>query len=104
MPYKTHKSAFKRIRQNIKRRERNRIIRGSLRMILRSIRTHKKLDDVLERLTWKVPADKADESLKLTGSKMYSAVDKALKKGVIHRRKAARHKAQIARWLNRITA
>lgn len=104
MPYKKHRTVWKRMRQNIKRRERNRIIRGSMRAVLRAIRTQKSLQDVLDRLAWKLPAENQEELLKLAQAKMYSVVDKALKKGVIHRNKAARHKAQIAQWANRIAA
>ncbi len=102
MPYKKHRSVFKRMRQNAKRRERNRIVRGSMRAVLRAIRTQKTLEDVFERLSWKFPVENREELLKIAVAKMYSSVDKALKKGVIHRNKAARHKAQIARWAKRM--
>jgi len=92
------------MRQNIKRRERNRIIRGSVRAVLRAIRTQKSLQDVLDRLAWKLPAENQEELLKLAQARMYSIIDKALKKGVIHRNKAARHKSQIAQWANRVAA
>ncbi|RKZ25250.1 30S ribosomal protein S20 [bacterium] len=104
MPYKKHRSVFKRMRQNEKRRERNRIVRGSMRAILRAIKTQKSVEDVVKKLSWKVPAEKENEMLKWLTARMYSNVDKALKKGVIHRNKAARHKAQIARWANRMSA
>jgi len=41
MPYRTHRTVFKRMRQNARRRERNRIIRGSVRAVLRAIRSNK---------------------------------------------------------------
>ncbi|HDG67908.1 MAG TPA: 30S ribosomal protein S20 [candidate division Zixibacteria bacterium] len=104
MPYKKHRTVWKRMRQNIKRRERNRIIRGSVRAVLRAIRTQKSLQDVLDRLAWKLPAENQEELLKLAQARMYSIIDKALKKGVIHRNKAARHKSQIAQWANRVAA
>jgi len=104
MPYKKHRSVFKRMHQNEKRRERNRIVRGSMRAILRAIKTQKSVEDVGKKLSWKVPAEKENEMLKWLTARMYSNVDKALKKGVIHRNKAARHKAQIARWANRMSA
>ncbi len=104
MPYKKHRSVFKRMRQNEKRRERNRVIRGSMRAILRAIKTQSSVDDVLKKLSWKIPAGKEQESSKWLTAKMYSNMDKALKKGVIHRNKAARHKAQIAKWANKIMA
>ncbi len=102
MPYKKHRSVWKRMRQNLKRRERNRIIRGSMRAVLRAIRTQKSLQDVLDRLAWRFSTESEEETLRRAQAKMYSVIDKALKKGVIHRNKAARHKAQIARWANKM--
>lgn len=98
MPYKKHRSVFKRMRQNAVRRERNRVVRGTMRAVLRAIRTQKTVDDVLRRLSWNFPDDKQQERQKRILAKMYSSIDRALKKGIIHRNKAARHKAQIARW------
>ncbi len=99
MPYKKHRTVFKRLRQNLRRRERNRIIRGSVRAVLRAIRTQKTLDDVLARLAWNIKGEDQMDVLRKACARMYSVVDKALKKGVIHRNKAARHKSQIARWM-----
>ena len=104
MPYRTHRTVFKRMRQNARRRERNRIIRGSVRAVLRAIRSNKSVAGALESLAWKFKADSDDEKLKLAISKMYSTIDKAHKKGVIHANKAARHKSQIARWANLINS
>lgn len=104
MPYKMHRSVFKRMRQNARRREMNRVVRGSMRAVLRAIRTKRSLDDVLERLTWKISTDDKGELMKRVNARMYSIVDKALKKGVIHRNKAARHKMQIAKWINHLSA
>ncbi len=104
MPYKNHRSVFKRMRQNEKRRKRNRVVRGSMRAILRAIKSQDSVDGVLQKLSWKIPAGKEQETLKWLTARMYSNMDKALKKGVIHRNKAARHKAQIAKWANRISA
>ena len=103
MPYKTHRSVFKRMRQNAKHRERNRVIRGTMRAILRAIRTQKNIKDVLDKLAWKISGENDSDLLKQAGAKMYSAIDKALKKGVIHANKAARHKSQISQWMNQIS-
>ena len=104
MPYRTHRTVFKRMRQNARRRERNRIIRGSMRAVLRAIRNSKNLSTALDSLAWKFKAESDDEKLKLALSRMYSTIDKAHKKGVIHANKAARHKSQIARWANSINS
>jgi len=73
-----------------------------MRTILRTIQAQKDLHSVLKRLDWNIKADNESELLKLTQAKMYSVVDKAKKKKIIHPNKAARHKAQIARWANNI--
>jgi len=92
------------MRQNARRRERNRIVRGSMRAVLRAIRNNKSVSGVLETLAWKFKSENDDERLTFAVSKMYSTIDKAYKKGVIHTNKAARHKAQIARWANSISS
>lgn len=104
MPYKKHNSVFKRMRQNVKRRDRNRIIRGSVRAILRAMRSNKSIEDVLDRLSWKMGTEDKQELIRSANAKMYSTIDKAYKKGIIHRNKAARHKAQIGRWIKSISA
>ncbi len=81
-----HKSAKKRIRQNEKKRIRNRHIRTTLRSAL------KRFEQTLE-------AQNAEE-LKSILDKTISIVDKAASKGVIHRNKAARHVSQLRRKVN----
>ena len=85
-----HKSAKKRIRQNEKKRIRNRHIRTTLRSAL------KKFEQTLE-------AQNAEE-LKSLLDKTISIVDTAASKGVIHKNKAARHVSQIRRKVNAFLA
>ncbi len=103
MPLKRHKSVLKRVRQNIKRRERNRIVRGSMRAVLKAIRSSGDPSEVMQKLSWNFPAvdkEKLDMHLR---SRIYSVIDKAHKKGVIHKNKAARHKAQVSLWFQNLS-
>jgi len=102
MPYITHRSVFKRIRQNTKHRERNRVVRGTMRAVMRAITNQKALDSVLGKLAWELNAKTDEEKIKQASARMYSIIDKALKKGVIHKNKASRHKSQIALWTNQL--
>ena len=81
-----HKSAKKRIRQNDKKRIRNRHIRTTLRSTL------KRFEQTLEK-------QNAGE-LKALLDKTISIIDTAASKGVIHKNKAARHVSQIRRKIN----
>ncbi len=81
-----HKSAKKRIRQNERKRIRNRHIRTTLRSTL------KRFEQTLEAQN--------TEELKGLLDKTISIVDKAASKGVIHKNKAARHVSQIRRKVN----
>ena len=73
-------SGQKRLRQSIRRRERNRVIKGYMRQQLRAFRAEK-------------DADKKKEMLPI----LFSVLDKAAKKGVIHKRTAARYKSRISK-------
>ena len=85
-----HKSAKKRIRQNEKRRIRNRHIRTTLRSAL------KKLEQTAEQQN--------TEEVKSLLDKTISIVDSAASKGVIHKNKAARHVSQIRRKVSALLA
>jgi small subunit ribosomal protein S20 len=81
------KSAEKRLRQNIKRREKNRAVKKVIR---------KQLKAVLE-----VSEDKQGtvEKLQEAATLAFKKLDKAAARGTIHRNMAARKKSQIARLL-----
>jgi len=76
----THKSAWKRMRQNEKRRIRNRSHRSFLRKTVKSFKT---LD--------------TSGAAKEQFPQVVSTIDKMAKKGIIHHRKAARLKSKLSR-------
>ena len=82
------KSAKKRLRQNIKRRDHNRAIKKSLKKQLKAV--------------FEIGGDKAKtvEDLKKEALVAVKKLDKAAAKRVIHRNTAARKKSQIARLIN----
>ena len=85
-----HKSALKRIRSSEKRRQRNRIVRGSTRTALKRART------LIEG---------KDMNLAETGVQdAVSALDKAVAKGILHKNNAARRKSRLMRKLNQAKA
>lgn len=75
-----NKSAIKRWHQSLKRRARNRATRTFARTAVR---------DVRETVS-------AGEDAATTLSAAYSALDRAAKKGAIHKRKASRQKRRLA--------
>jgi small subunit ribosomal protein S20 len=79
-------SAKKRIRQNIKRRERNRRYRSAARTYIRRSR----------ELIADGSLEEAEEVVRLA----VSTLDKAARKGVIHPNNAARRKSRIMTQLN----
>jgi len=84
-----HKSAQKRARQDVKRRERNRTLRSRTRSVVKSLRAD------LE-----AGAAGLDEKLK----EAESALRKAATKGVIPKRRASRQVSRLAKARNRATA
>lgn len=85
-----HKSALKRIRSSEKRRQRNRIVRGSTRSAIKKAR---------------VTTAGADLAVaEVAVHEAVSALDKAAAKGVIHKNNAARRKSRLMRQLNQAKA
>ena len=82
------KSAKKRLRQNIKRRDHNRAVKKSLKKQLKTV--------------FEVGSDKAKtvEDLKKEARAAIKKLDKAAARRVIHPNTAARKKSQIARLIN----
>ncbi len=81
------KSAEKRVRQDRRKRAHNRLVKGYIRDMMREIRgisDEKALAEALPHA--------------------YSVLDKAAKKGVIHRKTGARYKSRLAARGNRIKA
>ncbi len=85
-----HKSAIKRHRQNLKRRERNRAVKSYLKTITKKVEAA-------------VAAGNAEEAAKTLAAAV-TALDKAASKGVIHRNTAARKKSRLSRKVNTLTA
>jgi small subunit ribosomal protein S20 len=81
-----HKSAIKRIRQNLKRNERNRYVRSTMRTYIRRVREAVAAGD----------AGKAGEALCLA----IKTIDKAASKGVIHKNQASRRISRLQKLVN----
>ena len=79
-----HKSCEKRVRQDAKRQARNNYVRKTLKT-----------------LSKKMTSELSLEEKKTLIDEVYSQLDKAAKKGVIHKRTASRRKARIAAYLNK---
>ncbi|MEA3326211.1 MAG: 30S ribosomal protein S20 [Chloroflexota bacterium] len=82
------KSQIKRNRQNKKRRELNRVFRGSARTALRKARM------AIESSETDIAREKTMIAVK--------ALDKAAAKGIIHKNKAARQKSHLMQQLNKM--
>jgi small subunit ribosomal protein S20 len=85
-----HKSALKRIRISEKRRQRNRVVRGSTRSVVKRARGFLEKNELGD-------AETAVQNA-------VSALDKAASKGVIHKNSAARRKSRLMRQLNQAKA
>jgi small subunit ribosomal protein S20 len=81
-----HKSALKRAKQNELRRLRNKTVKTRVRSSVKTVRT--------------AGADTAESELKAA----QSVIDRAAKKGVIHKRTAARRISRLRKAINRQTA
>jgi small subunit ribosomal protein S20 len=84
------RSARKRIRQNEKRRLRNRAVRSAVRSTVKSAR---------EALGGKAPEAASSETARLVREAI-RALDRAVTQGIVHRNTAARRKSALARKLN----
>ena len=82
MPH--HKSAWKRMRTNEKRRLRNRAVRSRVRKAIKKFRL--------------APIEEKPQLLR----KATSELDNAVRKGVIKDRTAIRYKSRLARLLNKL--
>lgn len=85
-----HKSALKRIRQNEKRRMRNRALRSSLRTHLRKYRALLQAKDV--------------DAAAAAYAEIQKHLDKSVTKGILHKNAAQRHKSRLAAALNKLRA
>jgi small subunit ribosomal protein S20 len=85
-----HKSAEKRVRQNVRRNEVNRRNRSRLRTQIKNLRAA-------------IEAGNQDEAKTLL-TKAVSVIDKAIQKGVLHRNAAARYKSRLTSTVNGMSA
>lgn len=86
----SHKSALKAHRQSLKRRARNRIVKGHVRGAIKRTRAAIAAGDLAA----------AQEYLR----EAVSNLDRAAKKGVIHPNNAARRKSRLMKLFNRTAA
>ncbi len=83
-----HVSALKRARQNEIRRTRNRATRTRVKNIIKDVRA--------------LAADPADADMAQALNNAKSTIDRAAKKGVVHKRTAARKISRLQRLINAI--
>ena len=84
------KSQIKRNRQNIKRRSRNRVYRGSARTYVKKARLAIESGDI--------------EAARAATIQAASALDKAAQKGVLHKNNASRRKSRLMKQLAELEA
>ena len=84
------KSAAKRMRQNKKRRLRNRGVRGRMRNQIRSF------SQLLKE-------EKTKEAQNMLQD-LYSVIDKSVSKGVVHANTAARYKSRLTKHLHSLSS
>jgi len=77
-----HKSALKRIRQNIKRTARNRSLKSDVRTVIKKLRLLIESKDI----------DKAREAY----PQVQKNIDKAITKGIMHKKTGARYKSRLS--------
>jgi small subunit ribosomal protein S20 len=77
-----HKSALKRVRQTIKRTAQNRSLRSDLRTVIKKFRA--------------ILASGNTEQAREAYSGVQKNIDKAVTKGVLHKRTGARYKSRLA--------
>ncbi len=78
-----HKSPKKRMKTDKKRAARNNYVKRTLRTLSKEVHSDLPSDQKLEKL-----------------NRIYAQLDKAAKKGVIHKRTASRRKSRLALWVN----
>ncbi len=83
-----HISALKRVKQNRKRRLRNRAAIGEMRTAIKMFRL--------------LVAEKKAEEARKTLPEIYALIDRTSKKGVIHTNTAARYKSRLAHAIVRL--
>lgn len=85
-----HKSAIKRAKQNIERRKRNKAVRTRVKSVVKAVRL--------------AAGEKSKEETLKELDAAKSAIDKASKKGVIHKNTAARKISRLSKLTNAVSA
>ena len=85
-----HKSALKRVRQTIKRTAHNRSMRADLRTIIKKFRLLQESGNI--------------EQARDAYTDVQKNIDKAITKGILHKRTGARYKSRLALSLAKSTA
>ena len=85
-----HKSALKRVRQTIKRTAHNRSMRADLRTIIKKFRLLQESGNI----------EKARDAY----TDVQKNIDKAITKGILHKRTGARYKSRLALSLSKNSA
>ena len=83
-----HKSALKRIRQDIKKTARNRSLKSDVRTVI------KKLKVLIE--------SKDIEKARETYPQVQKNIDKAVSKGIIHKKTGARYKSRLSLSISKL--
>lgn len=86
---KRNKSALKRVRQSAKRALRNRMVKGKLKTLA------KKVESAI--------AEKDIDNARTALNKAISAIDKAVRKGIIHKNTGARKVSRLRRLVNSLS-
>lgn len=82
-----HKSCEKRLRQEKKRSARNHFVKKTIRSLAKKLHSE-------------IPVEEKEQLLQ----EVYSRLDKAAKRNIIHKRTASRRKARLAAYLNKLKA
>ncbi len=85
-----HKSAIKRHKQSLVRRDRNKTVKSALRTITKKVETA-------------ISENKPEEAANVLKTAVV-ALDKAARKGVIHQNSAARSKSRLSKKVNGLSA
>jgi len=83
-----HKSALKRIRQNIKKTARNRSLKSDVRTVIKKFRVLVESKDI----------EKAREAY----PQVQKNIDKAITKGIIHKKTGARYKSRLSLSISKL--
>ena len=82
-----HKSAKKRVKTSLKRKERNKVYKTKLKNVIKKVREEEVKETAVKSLT-----------------EATALLDKLASKGIIHKNKAANQKSKLAKAVNKLAA